>query len=376
MRNQVFVCHTDSVQGGMLSIQLKRSQPANVNDDQRCRCPALPTGCLVEIFRHLDCHRSLMRCTAVCKDWRRAAADATLHTRLRLRPDSRPHSRQRSMRSAEASAILQRLSKVELVDLELGTGPSRDSYDHISSGHSQSLPFTCSTTVCTLMPIHPVLLPPARCPDAHLSRWPQPAQIGLQHLTSLSLADDACLGMVSDVFASRLAALPAPHCSLKHNAAPGTTTPKLPNLAHLSFTCHSATPSFSDGAVSAWLQNAPDLRSLEFFGCSSLTGVTLIKVATYAPLLEQFAFVHYSEVAGSWGAQEFLLMKGKRLKRMTLHSTLARGLEGSLTGAALVGCDTRRPVTLMWRRPDVHEVLLDVALPGTPEVAITFVPGM
>lgn len=184
--------------------------------------------------------------------------------------------------------------------------------------------------------------------------------------------------MVSDVFASQLTALPSPSFSQAPLNTTGTTLPKLPNLAHLSFTCHSSTPGFSDGAVSAWLQNAPNLKTLEFFGCSSLTGVTLIKVATYAPLLEQFAFVHYSEVAGSWGAQEFLLMKGKRLKRMTLHSTLARGLEGSLSGAAMVGCDTRQPITLMWSRPYVALPLhLSAAAPqATAQVAITFVPGM
>lgn len=185
--------------------------------------------------------------------------------------------------------------------------------------------------------------------------------------------------MVSDVFASQLAALP--HFSVSTDGPPRPNTPpapKLPHLVRLSFTCHSSTPGFSDNAVSAWLQNAPNLRSLEFFGCSTLTGVTLIKVATFTPLLEEFAFVHYSEVAGSWGAQEFLLMKGKRLKHVMLHSTLARGLEGSLTGAQKVGCDTCRPVTLMWHRPVSHmpPEHAGTANLSTSQVAITFVPGM
>lgn len=235
------------------------------------------------------------------------------------------------------------------------------------------------SALCTLMPIHPVLLPPARCPDASLSRWDRLAQVGLQHLTALSLADDACLGMVSDVFAKQISHLPEPSqpaCIPPHTSA----APKLPHLIHLSFTCHSSTPGFSDGAASAWLQNAPNLRSLKFFGCSTLTGVTLIKVATYSPQLEEFAFVHYSEVAGSWGAQEFLLMKGKRLKRMMLHSTLARGLESSLVGAQQVGADTQCPITLMWQRPASHLPPQCsggyLSPPCTQQVAITFVPGM
>ena len=167
MRNQTFVCHADSVQGGMLSIQLRQAEPQRRRDDKRCRCPALPTGCLVEIFRHLDCYRSMAKCRAVCKDWRSAAADSGLHTRLCLRPDSRPHSRQRSTRSSEASAVLRQLSQLQLIDLELGTAPNRCASTRVvtsnvgltavlnaneSRGQTQRLP-----TVSSLN-IYPILL--------------------------------------------------------------------------------------------------------------------------------------------------------------------------------------------------------------------------
>lgn len=132
MQNQTWVCYTDSLQGGMLSIQLRRSQPVSTTDDRQCKCPPLPAGCLVEIFKHMDCYRSLARCSVVCKEWKSAANDAGLHSRLCLRPDSRPHSRQRSTRSAEAAAVLAKLSQQNLCEFEIGTAHNRCEPDRLA----------------------------------------------------------------------------------------------------------------------------------------------------------------------------------------------------------------------------------------------------
>lgn len=139
MQNQTWVCYTDSAQRGMLSIQLRRTPPVHAIDDQRCQCRPLPTGCLVEIFKHLDCYRSLTRCSMVCKEWQSAAADSRLHSRLCLRPDSRPHSRQRSTRSAEAAAVLSKLAQQQLVSLEIGTAHNRYVPIRVSSSSALSV---------------------------------------------------------------------------------------------------------------------------------------------------------------------------------------------------------------------------------------------
>lgn len=123
MLNQTWVCYTDNVPGRMMSIQLRRTEPMLVDSSQRC--PPLPAGCLVEIFKYLDCYRSLVRCSSVCKEWQSAAADAGLISRVCLKPDSRPHSRQRLTRSAEAAAVLARLSQQNVRDLEIGTCHTR-----------------------------------------------------------------------------------------------------------------------------------------------------------------------------------------------------------------------------------------------------------
>jgi hypothetical protein len=194
-----------------------------------------------------------------------------------------------------------------------------------------------------------LVAPPVHCQYSDLRTWPLHAHAGLRGLRIIRIADDACVGMACDQFARHLTLLQ----DVRHPALQGEEYLDciLPALQELSITCHNSSNSPSDEAVSNWVKAAPQLRKLELFGCAALTGAALITVAAYTHQLEHFAFVHYSEVAGSWGAQVFLLKKCSYLRSVVLHHTLAKGLEELMPEARRMSFGVCEPTSISWRRP-------------------------